>query len=824
MRIKYYFVFILSLLLYLNGISQGRRGGNRKGKETYIKGYISGKILDSLTNTPIEFAMIELLSNDTGKQIDGTVTHENGSFKLTDVKTGKYKLKVSYISYNVKVVNDVNLTLSSPDKKMGKIFISPSEFLLNEVKIVDQRTLIESKIDKMVYNVAKDPTLVGGDATDVLRKVPMLTVDIDGNVSLRGSKKVKILLNGKPSGMFSDDVGDALQMFPADEIKKVEVLTSPGAKYDGEGSAGIINIVTKKGIIKGIKGSVKTFLGDKMENMRGSLAIGKGRFGANTRIGIRYKLPKASSVDFYREQITKNGVLKLTKHGESSISRLGLGGVLGAFYDVNAYNSLNTSLRLRGRTYSKDGLFAVTNIDFNGLENVVNRDEQSKDLKSIYSWNTDYTRKFKINKDKLLVFAVQLEGDFSKDENQKVYSDRSDFEKNTNDGTNNEFTFQIDYTQPVNKAVKIEIGGKTIIRKLKSDFERSFENKLTGIDSIDNNFTDIFNYDQGVYSGYLSTTISFPQKIGIIAGLRYEKTKISGLFDKFNSDFSHDYDNILPSITISKRFQDYSTIKLSYSERIHRPGLRHINPYINNIDPQNISYGNPQLAPELTKQIEMGYSKFLKGSMMNISVYYKYTTDVINSFLAINTNGISETSFFNIGKLTTYGVNVFSSTKLFEILEVRGNINVNNNKIEGVDLRKGLENSYTGYNAFLSSNLKLRKGWIFEVWGFLNSPKYTLQGKTPSFSMYSFGIQKEILKGKGKLGLRLVEPFNANKVFETELRGRNFYQINTFSIPFRSIGLTFSYRFGKLDFKSRKSAIKNDDIINGGGDEEGEVK
>jgi len=817
---RHLFIFFIIIFTVQSGMSQGGKRGGGKRKQQFIKGYVSGKIVDSLNNEPIEFAIVELLGVRSNRQIDGDLTDEGGGFKLKEIKTGRYKLKISFIGYKTKIVDKVDLTLSNPDKKIGYIYLSPSDIKLNEVQIIDQRTLIESKIDKMVYNVAKDPTLTGGDATDVLRKVPMLSVDMDGNVSLRGSQKVKILLNGKPSGLFSDDVGEALQMFPADEIKKVEVLTSPGAKYDGEGSAGIINIVTKKGIIKGIKGSVKTFLGDKMENVRSSIAVGRGRFGANARLGLRYKLPKVSTVKFYRERNFQKGNTTLTKNGETDVSRTGFGGVLGAFYDFNAFNSINTSMRFRGRKYSTNGDFEIKNTDIDNIVIVSNRNEEGDNLRSSYSWNADYTKKFKNNKDKLLVVAAQLEGNYHQEENLKDYSLSSELERNDNEGTNKELTLQVDYTQPMSEVIKIELGAKSILRNLRSDFERILEDRSSGVEMIDNNYTDKFNYIQDVYSGYLSSTIKFPNKIGVIAGVRYEKTVISGSFENVKQDFENDYNNVLPSVTISKRFKDFSTLKLSFNERIHRPGLRQINPFINNIDPQNISFGNPKLSPELTKQVELGYSKFLKGAMVNFSVYYRNTVDVINSFLKVNSNGISETTYFNIGTSNTYGANIFSSLKLFKVLDIRGNLNLNKIKIEGVGNRSGLISENIAYNAFLSSNLNLKRGWVFEIWGFFNSPKYTLQGRRPSFSMFSIGIQKEIFKGNGKIGLRLVEPFNEYKIFKTEAEGRNFYQVNELSIPFRSIGITFSYRFGKLDFKSRKSAIRNDDLKSSGSEED----
>ena len=821
MKIKLIAIYLLILTSSISAFSQHQRRGHDYKKQQTLKGYISGTVVDSLTGENIGYAVIELLSARTGKQVDGTLSDEKGHFKLKDIKTGKYNLKISYLGYHDKVVPGIELTLEHPDKKLGKIYISVSENMLDEIQVVDQRSVVETKIDKIVYNVTKDPTLAGGDATDVLRKVPLLSVDMDGNVTLRGSSKVKILLNGKPSGLFANDVGDALQMFPADEIKKVEVLTSPGAKYDGEGTAGIINIITKKGIINGIKGSIRTFAGDKMQNAHGNFAMGRGRTGVNTGFGIRYKVPSTNTVSFYRSN--KRGATEniLDQTGLSEMSRTGMGGNIGAFYDFNAYNSINTSLRIRGYNYDGNSMMEVKEFAGDSLSNSFERHSVNQRLRSSLNWTMDYTKKFKSHKDKKLVIATQLEGDYHKNDNSIMTGELPFSQKNYNTGLNGELTMQVDFTQPVHENILLETGVKTILRNIKSDFSRTliFDNNIEKYDSA---HSDIFRYRQNVYAAYVSSTLQLPHKYGIIAGLRYEKTAISGDFEYFPATFENDYDNWFPSITVSKRFKDFSSLKLSYNHRIHRPSLTYINPFVNNKDPKNISYGNPAVAPEKSHQIELGYSKFLKGSMINMSAYYRHTSDIIESYLFIDSLGISNTTYDNIGKTDYYGLSIFSTIRYAKLLQLRGSLDINRYYITGQIKGVPMQNDGITYRAFLSTTLTLRKSWKAELWGFFRSPKYTLQGKNPSFSMYSIGIQKEIWNKKGKIGLRIVQPFKANKDFVTELKGDTFYQINRISVPFRSVGVTFSYSFGKLDFKERRSFIRNDDLKQGGDDDNGD--
>jgi len=281
-------IVTLCLISQLGFGQFGNWGGGNKSK---IKGKITGELIDSLTNEKVGFATIVLKKAGKEKIQNGTLTEDNGKFKLSELKMGKYEVHVSFLGYNDKKISDIELTGKSPDHNCGQILLSPSNIQLDEVEVTAKRALFENKVDKLVFNAEDDSSITGGDATDVLRKVPTLSVDLEGNVSLRGSQNVRILINGKPSGMFSTNVADALKMFPADQIKKVEVITSPGAKYDGEGSAGIINIITKKENIEGFSGSVSGSIGNRQNNGNLSLNAGKGRFGFSSSGGFYYSNP-----------------------------------------------------------------------------------------------------------------------------------------------------------------------------------------------------------------------------------------------------------------------------------------------------------------------------------------------------------------------------------------------------------------------------------------------------------------------------------------------------------------------------------------------------
>jgi len=318
---KLYAVSILMLLFAFESMAQfPGMGGSKTPK---LKGKISGVLSDSLSNERVGYATITVKRAGKEKALTGLLTEDDGGFKIDDVTVGKYDLYISFLGYKERIIKGVELTKKKPDVNLGTILMEQDNVMLGEVEISADRALLEMKPDKIVYNAENDASVTGGDATDVLRKVPLLTVDPNGNVSLRGSENVKILINGKPSGMFSTNVADALKMFPADQIQKVEVITSPGAKYDGEGTAGIVNIITKKGNVEGVAGSIDASGGTRQNSLVASLNAGKGRFGSSANGSVYYSLPADGISEFTRTNTGLNPIT-IQQNGTTNTSRLGL--------------------------------------------------------------------------------------------------------------------------------------------------------------------------------------------------------------------------------------------------------------------------------------------------------------------------------------------------------------------------------------------------------------------------------------------------------------------------------------------------------------------
>ena len=804
-------IIFFALIIPFFTLAQERGGGNgsykgfgKDNSKDYIKGNVIGKIVDSKTGEILEYANISLTNTKWDKIIEGTISDAKGRFSMNKIRTGSYKISVSYLGYEMQSV-DFELTKKKPDIKLNDILLISNNEMLSEVKIKEQKPIFESKIDKIVYNAENDMNEGLNDATDVLRKAPLLTVDLEGEVSLRGSKNIKFLVNGKASTFFSSDIATALQMIPADEIKSVEIITSPGAKYDGEGDAGIVNIITKRKVIDGYKSTLNGSFGNRMNKQSANISLGKGRFGISARASARYSWPREGESNLVRRDWQKIGIdgdtiglNTLNQVSKTFGNWVGIGGSINMYYDINAYNSIMSDIRFGSRGSFSDNNNITNNNDTIIYKSFLGTSNESKNIE----WSTDYTKTFADDDEREFNISLQIGGDLGDD---NINSSREEINQyNTyNDEKEIEITLQTDYTHPFMKDNKLEIGAKLINR------DREIVSTTTS------EFTDYFSpqfilkYSQQVISSYISSDWSFNNDIGLKTGVRYEYTIIN-VDSKGNK-----YGNILPNITISKNFSKTKSLKLSYNNRILRPGIQNINPNKIKINDFTTTLGNPNLTPANAKQIEIGYNQFGRKYQGSYNLYIKKTNDIIESYSSISESSrITINSYENIGSSTNYGFNYFGSLR-FDKFNIRTGFNLYQYNGTGeIDNQEISLTSSLLYSYNFGGSYNISDHWKAECWGFFRSPNQTIQGSSTSFSMMSFGVKKEFKNKRGSLGIRIIEPFKDKKIFLTEINGGNFTQRSERIITFRSIGISFKYTFGKLNFKSSKkqSSIKNDDV------------
>ncbi|HEV7346984.1 TonB-dependent receptor domain-containing protein [Telluribacter sp.] len=790
-------------------------------------GKISGVLVDSVSSQPVEFAAISLIEVKSNKPVDGTTTDDKGKFVITKIAPGDYKLLISFIGYKGKEIKNITIDRRT-DVELGNVVLTPDIVQLKEVEVVGQAALIEEKVDRLVFNAEKDLTSKGGDATDVMRKVPMLTVDLDGNVSLRGSSNVRVLINNKPSTIIASSVGDALRQIPADMIKSVEVITSPSARYDAEGTAGIINIITKKNTLQGATLDINGGAGNRgsMLGLRGSYRAGKMGFNLSGFGRANYNQKGYSeSLQQSRGATTPFSTRQFTDSRNSDL--------FGSYnlswdYDINKNSSLTASIRYGTRNQlSTQGITTLRTVALTPGTSTSYRDVDVKDLSGTVDVNIDYIKTLKKPQQEVSILTQFSRNNRTNNFDADLFSDNNTLreiigqEGNRNSSYNQESTVQVDYQTPIKKNQMFEFGGKAIMRQVLSDF--SYYSSL----NVPRPANEL-NYDQNVAASYFSYTYTTKNKYSFKIGSRYEYTTINA--DQGEADLNIPaYGNLVPSVNVSKTLKGGKTIKLGYNRRLQRPGIQVLNPNINAANPQNITVGNPNLAPELTDQLEAGTSWFKKSVFINTTIFARTTNNSIESIRTTDERGVITTTYGNIGQKQTYGANIFGNVTLFSKWQIGGGLDgyyvfLTNNSPDPALFAK---NEGLVLSGRFFTNVTLNKGWGIQGMSFIRGRDVQLQGSQTGFAFYSLGFKKDFANKKGSLGLA-TENFLAD-AFKTrnEFVSPTFSQSSTNLLYNRGVRVTFQYKLGKMSFdaptrRNRKS-VNNDDVKGaGGGDGEGQ--
>ena len=692
-----------------------------------------------------------------------------------------------------------------------------------------QKELVEERVDRTIYNAENDQTTRGGDATDVLKRVPMLTVDMDGNVSLRGSSNIMVLVNNKPSTIMASSVADALKQIPADQIKTVEVITSPSAKYDAEGSGGIINIITKKNTLQGATLGIDTGIGIRGSNLglNGNLRTSKMGFSLGGWGRGMYNI----NGRFENEQLTtspETGDRILNMQRADTRSR-GLFGHynLGWDYDIDKKNSLAASVRFgaRNNVSYQDGLFTQSYLnDLLSTSNLSN--VKTNDLNNSVDASLTYTHLYEKPQKEFSLMALYSKNNRNNDfSNRRLMADGVDSPsgfKNLNDSYNTEITIQADYQTPISTNQMLELGAKDIIRRAYSDFSYFSDSDGDGIYDLVNteDRTNNLNYDQNIAAGYLAYTLSLPKGYSIKAGSRYEYTTINAYTRTEENIEIPSYGVLVPSVNVSKKLGRASTLKASYNRRIQRPSIRFLNPNIQNSNPIDISQGNPELDPEFTNNYELGYSTFVNGISVNVSAFMRNTTGAIQQVRTPTEEGGVFTTFQNIGTEDTYGTSIFANFNVGKLSLNAGSdiyYAVLDNKIDSRNEGWVVSGRmFGGYN--------LGQGWAVQAFGFARGRRVNLQGYQGGFGMYSLGIKKDINDKKGSIGFGAENFITREFRIHSETRTPTIQQNGLNVMRNMSFRITFSYRIGKMSVEprqSRRHSINNDDLKEGGDNNSG---
>ena len=785
MSLKRFSYRILFLVLFFIGIPLTAQ----TTKDIEIK----GTVLDKDSNQPIEYATVLIADNKTLKPIKGTTTDANGYFSLNTTANNFY-IEVSFIGYKKGLFNKPSKTDALIDLKT--IYLEQDLESLSEVTIIAEKSTTEFRLDKRVFNVGSDLASSGASALEVLNNVPSVNVDIEGKISLRGSQGVQILINGKPSVLASGDGNSALGTITADMIEKVEVITNPSAKYDAEGTSGILNIILKKDQKKGLNGSVSLNLGTPDSRSFGlSLNRRTENFNIFSQLGLgKRTFPR------YSESSTINitNDTQLTNDGYSEMRERFYNFLLGSDFFLNKNNVMTLSVNYAFEKEDTPGTNDYLRFDGNGnLIDQWQRTELTLADNPKWQYEFKYKKDFENHKDHDLLFSA-MGSSFSKDSESDFIdtvalgtNQQNTKEKNLTNYGRLEYTFKLDYTRPFSDKYTLETGVQYFIQDVFNDYE--VQNLINSVWVIDPNLTNVFDYNQNVLGLY--GTMSYEGETwGLKAGLRAENTDLKTVLKTTNQGRNQNFTNLFPSLHTSYKISEYLSFQAGYSRRINRPSLWDLNPFVVRRDNFNISTGNPDLDPEFTDSYEITSIIKIGKVSLNLGTYYRYTTDVVEEVFSFQ-DDVSTRLPINIGTNNVTGIEFNGKYSPANWATITADANFN--FFKRVGNFQGTSFDFTGdlWSSKVNSKFKLPAGIDFEITGNYRSPfKAVLENRGEEIYADA-GIRKKIFKGKAIINLSAQDLF-ASRKFISSTTQPNFI-LNRTSFRGRFVTLGLSYGFGK---------------------------
>lgn len=780
---------------------------------------INGTLVDSVAKAPMSFVTITLKDAKTGQAIRAVASKDNGTFTVKAAPNKSYQLALVFIGYKNKTIK---VAVGDHDADLGKVLMLPTSQGLKEVSITATKPLVKQEIDRISYDVQADPETKTQNVLDMLRKVPLLTVDASDNIQLKGNSNYKILINGKESSLVAHNPSDVFKSMPASSIQKIEVITTPPAKYDAEGLTGIINIITNKKVDQGYNASVNMRYNSVYGPGGGvSLNLKEGKFGLSMYSG---------GSDRKAIHSTSQNSLQTFGDFPSDLEQSSTGTQTGHFlynseqlsYEIDTLNLLTATFDVNGATFNNSTNLLSKTFDQAGA--LTQRYQQSGFGSN--KWNgfdvgVNYQLGFKNNKDRLLTLSYKYSNSPNSQFNNLNIFDRFNYgqpelQQNNNTGTR-EQTFQADYVHPLKK-LNIEGGLKAILRNNFSDFETAdldnVSNAYVNNPAADNNF----NYKQDIYSFYNTYQLNL-KDWAFKGGVRIENTVVRANFVTENTPVNQNYTNVIPSVSIQRKFKG-SSINFGFTNRIQRPDIGELNPFVDSLNTKFISTGNPNLRPVLNHNFEVNYSKFGKG-YINLGLSYSFANNTIQNVTRL-LDTVTYTTFQNVGSDKNLGANVSVNYPITKKLNININSSISyvflrgfiNGELYSNDGVQGYTFAYAGY--------RFNDTWRAGINGGFYSANVLLQGKSSAYIFSSLSASKDILKKKASLYVSVSNPFSQYRKYTSYTRDVDFYRSSVSENPYRTINLGFSYRFGKLkaEIKKNQHGIENDDLKGGnkGGD------
>ncbi|MFZ1517977.1 MAG: TonB-dependent receptor [Ignavibacteriaceae bacterium] len=778
-------------------------------------GSVSGTVLDFESKHTIEYANIVLLSDKDSSLINGTVTDENGIFILSKIQPGKYLVEVRFIGYKNEIFN-IEITPANKLIDFGEIFIKPNALELNDVVVQGDRSPVSYQIDKKVIDVDKIQTVISGNAADVLQNVPSVTVDIEGNVSLRGSSNFTVLIDGRPSIMSAQD---ALQQIPATSIQNIEIITNPSAKYDPEGTAGIINILLKKnenlglsGVINANAGLKNKYGGDFLFQYRTSDLIYILGMDYNNRI-----FPGSSISE--NSYISQNSTTYIKSNGNAEWGRTGFGIRAGVEYNFSEYDFINFTARYGTREGIQNSISNYSESSTNSLTTLYYKNVSDRSRDGNYGGtNLTYIHNFR-NK------GHELKSEFSfryndGDEStltQELNGDVIlDGKKTTEFGPSRDFEVKLDYVLPISDESKFEAGYQVEIDISDENNGLYLYDSLSASYLFQNQFSNSVKYlnnDQALYTTYSDQF----GKFGIQGGFRTEYTFRTISLLNLNKESKIDRWDYFPSVHTSYKFSEGTQMMASYTRRIQRPRGWELEPFLTWMDANNVRTGNPDLLPELIDSYEAGVQTYIGKVSLSLELYHRVTNNKIDHIRSVysEAENVSLNSVLNIGKDFATGSELMMIFDPIDFWNVNLMANLYDYRIEGFLYSQPFERQSFNWNARMNNMFKITESTGFQVNLNYNSPGVSSQGNWEGFFSTDVSAKQDLFEKLLSLTLQVRDLFGTAK-HEFSSSGPDFYSYRYFERESPMIMLSARINFNNYKVKRDQNEMENQ---NGGGEE-----
>lgn len=765
---------------------------------------VKGKIIDADTKVPLPYATVSLYSHQDSTLAAGGITDEAGLFSL-ETKPGRYYANINFLGYASRTLENLTVSSAQTVLDLGEILIQAEATDLEEVIVQGEKDMIELALDKKIFNVSQDPINAGRTAADILSNLPSVTLDGEGNVSLRGSSNVTILIDGKPSGLLSFDGAEGLRQLQGNLVENVEIITNPSARYQAEGMAGIINIVLKKEQSRGINGSFDFTVGQP-DNYGVAINLNYRKENLNFFInyGLIYRNIENPHNSLYQEVYGEDTTFITRQRNTSRQTVLNNNIQLGADYFFKENNILTTSFTYRHAKGTRNTEIEYMDYLFNNenLQNIIRRYQDEAETEPNLEYSLNYKRNFGREDHELTAILSYID---NWEDSDQEYTQRTflpddtpshvadELQRSYNYETEKQLLLQADYVYPFGEEGKLEAGIRNTLRDITNDF---LVTELQGqewvpLEGLDNDFY----YDENIYAAYMILGNKI-KKVGYQLGLRGEYTDLTTELLQTAEVNQRNYFNLFPSAHFTYDLPNQHALQLSYSRRLHRPTYNDLTPFVTFFDNRNFFSGNPDLNPEYTHALEAGHIKYFKNASISSAIYYRHTDDKIFRIRDVNEEGMATTRPYNLLKEDAYGAEFITSYQPVAWWTMDLNLNFYRSMIDGSNLDQSFQSDTYTWFGRLNSRFTLWGNTDLQLRGSYQAPQQTPQGRQLATAFLDVALTRDILKNKGTLTLNVIDIFRSNRN-RTITEGDNFYTSSNFLRSPRQINLTLNYRLNQ---------------------------